>query len=129
MKFWSILVLLALALALALDAAALFVQHDLRGWTPDNPRDPAAIVAPTPAGGRAFAVRDCLPGSVRPWEPPTAEEYSGSATLTVLACRSRASAMPVAFAYLGLVAAGLLLLLAGRGRGRGEVPQGAGPTA
>ncbi|MBN8944865.1 MAG: hypothetical protein J0H01_35510 [Rhizobiales bacterium] len=122
MKFWAILALLALAL----DAAALFVQYDLRGWTPDNPRDPAAIVQPTPAGGSAFAVRDCLPGSVRPWEPPTAEEYSGSATLTVLACRSRASAMPVALAYLGVVATGLVLLLARRGRRRGVEPKGAG---
>lgn len=126
MKFWSILVLLAL-LALALDVAALFVQHDLRGWTPDNPRDPAAIVVPTPAGGSAFAVRDCLPGSIRPWEPPTREDYSGSATLTVLACRSRASAVPVALGYLGLMATGAALLVAGRGRRRAVVPQGAGP--
>ncbi len=90
MKVWVILALLALAL----DAAALFVQHDRGGWTPDNPRDPAAVVQPTPAGGGAFAVRDCLPGSIRPWEPPTTEEYSGSATLTVLACRSRAQRRP-----------------------------------
>jgi hypothetical protein len=111
--------LLAIVALLLLDILWLVNGgKDLRGWTPENRSDPATIVQPSRPGGVAFTLGECLPGSIRPWEPPTQEEYSGTATLTVLACRSRASAMPFIAAYGAVVAVALVVLIAARRRKR-----------
>jgi hypothetical protein len=93
-------------------AAFLFLKHDLRGWTPPDPGNPAAVVEPARPGDAAFTIGECLPGSVNPWNAPTAEEYSGSATVTVLTCRSRSSAIAIMLACGGAAIAVLVILLA-----------------
>ena len=66
----------------------IFLQHDLRGWTPADYRDPAAVVEATLPDARDFAIGECLPGTICPWNGPRADEYDGHATLTVLSFRS-----------------------------------------
>jgi hypothetical protein len=106
--------------------AVIYLQRDLRGWTPNDWRNPATLVEPTLPGKPAFAVGECLPESVSPYQGPSAEEYSGTATVSVLACRSRSSAQAIALAYIVLVTASLIIVLAiRRGRSRGGRP----PTA
>lgn len=112
MKTWGVLAFIGLVLA----AAVLFLRHDLRGWTPADPDNPAAMVEPALPGAAAFAIRDCVPGTVSPWGTPTAAEYSGSATVTVLTCRSRSSAIAIGLAYLAVAAAALVILVAARRR-------------
>ncbi|MDR2858246.1 MAG: hypothetical protein LBV50_10430 [Novosphingobium sp.] len=101
-------------------AAVLFLRHDLRGWTPDDLRDSASIVQPTLAGRPAFAIGACVPGTISPREAPSPEEYAGSATLTVLTCRSRSSAVMLLSGYVACAAAAGLF--AARRRRRGVEP-------
>lgn len=113
MKKYMALVVVVLGLVVA---RVQFLNPDLRGWTPSDPHDPASVVEPTLLGGAAFTVGECLPGSVRPWDTPTAEEYSGTATLTVLTCRSQSSAIRIALTVGGAITCVLGILLAARWR-------------
>jgi hypothetical protein len=112
MKTWGVLAFVGLVVT----AAFLFLRPDLRGWTPADPDNPAAMVEPALPGMAAFAIGDCVPGTVSPWDSPTAAEYSGSATVTVLTCRSRSSAITIGLAYLAAAAAALVILVAMRRR-------------
>lgn len=96
----------------------LYLQHDLRGWTPDDQHNSDTLVKASRQGESDFALSACLPGTIEPWNPPSAEEYSGSATLTVLTCRSRISAAVIMLSYLGGVALVYLILCAIRRRQR-----------
>lgn len=95
MKFFAVAMT-----ALTLLLLFIFFQHDLRGWTPADYRKPSSIVEPIRPDGRGFVVGDCLPGTIAPWTTPRFGEYSGSATVTVLTCRSRSSALKFLLAYL-----------------------------
>ena len=114
MRIWSVSAFAGLVLV----AAILFLRHDLRGWTPADPRDPAAIVQPVGAAGTAFAVGQCVPGTIDPWGTPTSAEYSGSATVTVLTCRSRSSALAIGLAAIAAAAIALGIPAALRRRRR-----------
>lgn len=82
------------AIASALFAVDLFLRHDLRGWTPEGDyNDPSTRVEAILPGARNFSIADCVPSTVEPFGGPTPEEYSGTATVTVLSCRSKSSAM------------------------------------
>lgn len=96
------------AFCLLVLAAFLFLHPDLRGWTPDL-TDPAASVAPTGRGGPAFSVNECLPGSVSPHELPDTEDRAGTATMTVITCRSKSSAF--AFGMIWLLLSGSYLVV------------------
>ena len=117
MRIWSASVVAGLVLV----AAILVLRPDLRGWTPADPRDPVAMVQPVDAAGAAFAIGDCVPGTVDPWGTPTSAEYSGSATITVLTCRSRSSALAIGLTAIAVAAVALVILLRRRGRDRREV--------
>jgi len=94
---------------LLLVLAYLWNVHDLRGWDGASPEDPARIVATMP-GKPDFTFANCVPGAVDEHALPSAEEYSGSATMTVFTCRSRSSALAVVLSYLALVGAALFAL-------------------
>lgn len=104
MKMWVSLSVCSLVLL----AAFLFLHPDLRGWTPDL-TDPAASVVPTGRGGPAFSVNECLPGSVSPHELPDTEDRAGTATMTVITCRSKSSAF--AFGIIWLLLSGSYLVV------------------
>lgn len=87
----------------------LYLMPDLRGWDGADENDPTVIVASLP-GKPNFTLEDCLPGTVYPYDQPTMEEYDGTATATVLVCRSRSSALAVILSYLALVSALILFL-------------------
>ena len=85
---------------------------DLRGWPPEKgPDDLAgmatvgAVLEPARPGGRGFKLGDCLPRTIH-YDVPTVEDYSGTATLAVISCRSRSSVIATIAAYL--VVAGAL---------------------
>ena len=85
-------------------AALIFLRHDLRGWTPANYREPSSVVESTRPNARRFAVGECLPGTISPWNSPRSGEYSGNSTVTVLSCRSKSRAVWLLLAYLATVA-------------------------
>ena len=105
MKIWDGLVLFG-AIALAaisfiVVAAVIYLKHDLRGWPPTSNRfAPTTVIEATLDGNRSFTFAECLPGSIDPYDFPTTEEYSGDATVTVLSCRSRSSAITIGLVYL-----------------------------
>src|SRR5450432_3010447 len=110
MKLW-----IGSALAgLVLVAIFLFAWHDLRGWTPSGPSKPDTVVQPTRPGAVAFTIAQCVPGTVDPWDGPAPDEYSGTATMTVLTCRSRGSALTIIVAYVAVL---LIVIFALRRRG------------
>jgi hypothetical protein len=106
---------------LVLVAAILFFRSDLRGWTPADPGDPAALVQPVDAAGAAFTIGDCVPGTVDPWGTPTSAEYSGSATVTVLTCRSHSSALTIELTAIAVAAVALVILRRRKGRDRRDI--------
>jgi hypothetical protein len=97
------------AIGFLLIVAWLYAVHDLRGWDNADPNNPALIEATLP-GRPNFTLEDCLPGAVQPYDQPTLEEYDGTASVTVLTCRSRSSALTVILGYLVLVGSLLLFL-------------------
>jgi hypothetical protein len=90
--------------------ALLFLRHDLRGWPPADRGNLQAVIKPTHPGAGTFTISDCVPGSVDPWDTPRSDEYSGTATVTVLSCRSRASAIQALLAYAAVAIFVLALL-------------------
>lgn len=87
---------------------------DMRGWPPEKgPDDLAgmaaegAVLQPSRPGGQSFKLADCVPRTIST-DVPTVEEYSGTATLAVVTCRSRAGAMANLAIYVA--GAGVLLL-------------------
>ena len=112
----SILAAAGLILLLAVQLNTL----DLRGWPPEKGPDDlggmagvGAVLQPSRPGGQSFKLDDCLPRTIGT-DVPTVEEYSGTATLTVITCRSRASAYTNVGAYV--VATGIVLLVIARFR-------------
>lgn len=105
MKMWVTLS----AFCLLVLAAFLFLHPDLRGWTSSDLTDPAASIAPTGRGGPAFSMNECLPGSVSPHELPDTEDRAGTATMTVITCRSKSSAF--AFGMIWLLLSGSYLVV------------------
>lgn len=95
---------------LVLVSAFLFLTADLRGWTPANFLDPATIVEPAQAGKAGFAIADCFPWTVDPWNIPTARDDPQFDSQTMLTCRSRDSVLWTIGIYLLLTLTGLALL-------------------
>lgn len=91
-------------------AAFLLSFPDRRGWTPSEFADPAARIAPTDRGGPAFSLDECLPGSVSLHELPDTEDGAGSATMAVITCRSKSSALKFGTIWL-ILSGGYLLVL------------------
>ena len=110
--------LIVAAIAFALFAADQYFRHDLAGWTPDGDySSPSTRVEATLPGAQDFSIADCVPGTVDPYGAPTPEEYSGTATVSVLSCRSKSGAITRSLsAMLFLTVAGLLVWLAVRRR-------------
>lgn len=122
MRVWGALA----SIALVVIAAMLFLRHDLRGWTPNgDPHNPATVVEAARPGGAAFAIAECVPGTIDPYDTPTLDEYSGTATVTVLSCRSRSSAIAVILAYV--IVAGIALVILRAERRRREAARGKPP--
>ncbi len=120
MKLWILLAIVGVVLL----GLVQLNTTDLRGWPPDKgPDDLAgmaaagAVLQPSRPGGQSFTLADCVPRTIG-YDPPTAEEYSGTATMAVVTCRSRASAIANTGAYLA-VAGGLLVVIAVFRRRRG----------
>ena len=113
MKLAGVLALIGFALVLGV----LFVWHDLRGWEGMYPENPTRIVATLP-GRPDFTIADCVPGTVEPHDLPAAAEYSGSASVTVLSCRSRSSAAAIVLAYWAIAGSLLFLVWVAINRGR-----------
>ncbi len=88
---------------LLLVAGFLWARPDLRGWTPANWADPATRVMPTSAGGAPFFIRECLPGTMDAHGLATRQDGAGTASMTVLTCRSRSSAIRIMWIYLAAV--------------------------
>lgn len=101
--------LILAAIGLLLIVGWLYLAGDLRGWEGIDPDNPALIGATLP-GKPNFTLEDCLPGTVYPYDQPTLEEYDGTATVTVLVCRSRSSALAAILTYLALAGALTLIL-------------------
>jgi hypothetical protein len=116
MRIWSAV----MAVGLAVVAATLFLGHDLRGWTPADYSDPATIVEPSQAGRASFAIAECAPGTINPYDTPTSREYAGSATVTVLSCRSRSSATAVLLVYALVALTSFVILRVARRRPGGQ---------
>lgn len=118
----SILAAAGLILLLAVQLNTL----DLRGWPPENGPDDlermagvGAVLQPSRPGAQSFTLADCLPRTIGT-DVPTVEEYSGTATLTVITCRSRAGAMANLAIYVA--GAGILLIAIHALRRRGATP-------
>ena len=99
MKKWAATMLCGLVLV----AGFLWARPDLRGWTPTNWVDPATRVTSTRAGGAPFLVGDCLPGTIDPHDLPTIGDGAGAASMSILTCRSRSSAIRIMLIYLAVV--------------------------
>src|SRR5262245_16227154 len=97
------------AIGLLLIVGWLCVARDLRGWEGADPSNPTLIEATLP-GKPNFTLEDCVPGTVSPYDEPTPEEYDGTASVTVLTCRSRSSALAIVLGYLALVCVVILFL-------------------
>ncbi|WP_140984636.1 hypothetical protein [Asticcacaulis tiandongensis] len=78
--------------------------------TPANFSDTATVVEPTQTGKGAFAIGECVPGTIDPWEVPAASDGQSFDSQTMLTCRSRRSALGGIGIYLLVVLAGLALL-------------------
>lgn len=109
MKLWSILAVIGFLAV----ATAQLNTADLRGWPPEKGPDdlanPETLLAPTRPGRSTFTLGECIRRTIA-YDVPTAEEYSGPATLAVITCRSRSGAIFNLATYT-LAAAGLLFLL------------------
>ncbi len=107
----AILRLTAVWLAgLALVLAVLLLRHDLRGTAPQEPLSAHTPIASTTAAGIGFSLADCLPGTVSLHDLPLPEEAPGSASMTVISCRSRSSMKEAIMLYLlGVLASGFAL--------------------
>ncbi len=94
-------------------AAVLFgllATTDLRGWPPSSSGPAGAMLKATPEGSGDFRLTDCLPGTVEPHAVPRGEEAVGTATLSVIACRSTSSVLFASVLYWA-VAVGALAIL------------------
>jgi hypothetical protein len=107
MYSWGAIAVLGLAILMLVE----FNKPDLRGWPQNEPPEPSTVIQATRKEGAAFSVGDCLKGTIR-WDPPTLGEYSGTATLAVLTCRSRSRFMSDLLAYLAAATASLVLVAA-----------------
>ena len=115
---------LAALVGLAFLLVGLAVTPDLRGWTPPNPADPFAVIRSTPEGRRDFQPSHCMPGSLDLYASPRGREAAGSATISIMTCRSRSSAIAWVSLYglLVLTAAPLTWLASSRRRRRHPTP-------
>lgn len=98
---------LAALFGLSLVLVGLRMSPDLRGWMPADPADPFAAIRSTPEGRRDFQPSHCMPGSIDLHASPRGLEAAGSATVSIMTCRSASSA----FAWVSLY--GLLVLTSG----------------
>ena len=64
---------------------------DLRGWPTASAASTAVILQPARPGDPAFTISDCLPWTVDLYASPRSSDYQGSATETLVACRSHSS--------------------------------------
>jgi hypothetical protein len=85
-------------------ACGLSLYPDRRGHTPSVWHD-ASWVKPLHPRDAPFTVGDCLLGSINRYAAPSDEDVVGSATLTVLTCRSRSSVLTATWLYLLAVSA------------------------
>ena len=106
-NLWAVLVVLGLAILIVVE----FNRPDLRGWPQQEPPDPSTVIQPTRSGTAAFSLGECLPRTIA-WDPPTSEEYSGTATVAVLTCRSRSRFMSDLVAYVAVAMASLVAVIA-----------------
>ena len=112
MRTWAVLAVLGLAILLMIE----FSKPDLRGWPQNEPPNPSTVIQPTRPEGASFFIGDCLKRTIR-WDPPTPEEYSGTATLAVLTCRSRSKFTYDLLAYIALAITSFVLVVALSRRG------------
>lgn len=88
----------------------LLATTDLRGWPSSSAGPAEAVLKATPEGSGDFRLTDCAPGTVNFHALPRGEEAVGSATLSVIACRSTSSVLFASFLYWA-VAVGALSIL------------------
>ena len=69
----------------------LLQTADLRGWPSTDPLDDRAVLTATTPQGRDFSRQACASGSLDEFALPSLEEYGGTATRSVVACRSKSS--------------------------------------
>ncbi len=118
---------LAALFGLALLLFGLTATPDLRGWMPADPMDRFAAIRSTPEGRRDFQLSHCMPGSIDRHASPRGREADGSATVSIMTCRSASSAITWVSLYgLLVLTAALLTWLASPRRRRRHLPPGAG---
>lgn len=78
---------------------SLLATTDLRGWPPSTVGVAEPMLKATPEGSGDFRMTDCVPGTVDPHALPRGEEAAGTATLSVIACRSTSSVLVASFLY------------------------------
>jgi hypothetical protein len=91
--------LILAAIGFLLIVGWVYVARDLRGWEGFDPDNPTLIQATLP-GRPNFTLEDCVPGTVHPYDMPGSDEYDGTASVTVLTCRSRSSALATVLGWL-----------------------------
>ncbi|WP_330084973.1 hypothetical protein [Methylocystis iwaonis] len=96
MKTWIGLSVIGFVLVIGI----LFLRSDMRGWTPGTWTDPETVVESVDGNDPSFTVADCLPGTIDPFQTPRGHDYGDIATIRVLTCRSRSSAVKIMFVYL-----------------------------
>lgn len=113
MRIWAA----CAAIGFVVLAGGLSLHPDLRGQTPTVWSD-TTRVAPLHPQDAPFTVSDCLPGSINAYDVPSSEDDTGTATMPVFTCRSRASVLTAMWCYLLAVSVYPAWRLFKRWRGR-----------
>lgn len=106
-------------LGVVLLAGGLSATTDLRGWpSAADMSEPQRLISTEP-GAADFTISDCLPWTVDLYTLPRVGDELGSATGTIVSCRSRSSAVRWLSVYtLAITSVGLVWALAARTRRR-----------
>lgn len=107
-KVWPLLVATA---GFTVVVSGLLAATDLGGWPPSM----AGVAEPTlnaaPEGSRDVRLTDCVRGTVDPYASPRGEEAAGTATLSVIACRSKSWVLVASVLYWAAAVGALSILL------------------
>ena len=106
------------AVALLIFLAFLANTTDLRGTPPASSLSQGTPLSPTTLEGSNFTLADCWAPSIQMHALPNSREVRGTATETVIACRSRQSLFVWTGIHMLLTAGALGLAYGGRIRRR-----------
>lgn len=96
------------ALGAACLVAGLSISPDLRGWPSGSDAAVSPVFRGSSLGKADFTLSECLPWTVDLYASPKWSEYAGTATETVVTCRSHSSLTGWFALYCPIVALTLL---------------------